>query len=65
MRSRGVDVVELHDLLGQTMDLPEARAWLLDRRIVANRVGLGLVAGTRAFLDSLSGAELPGISLAG
>lgn len=58
LTSRGVDVVELHDLLGQTMDLPGARTWLLDRKIIANRVGLGLVTGTRAFLDSLSGPEL-------
>ncbi|MCC9175452.1 arginine deiminase [Arthrobacter sp. zg-Y179] len=58
MENHGVDVVELHDLLGQTMDLPEARTWLLDRKIVANRVGLGLVSGTRAFLDSLTGADL-------
>ncbi len=58
MTDRGVDVVELHDLLGATMDLPEARTWLLDRKIIANRVGLGLVPGTRAFLDSLTGAEL-------
>jgi arginine deiminase len=65
MRSRGVDVVELHDLLGQTMDLPEARTWLLDRKIIANRVGLGLVPGTRAYLDSLSGAELARILIGG
>lgn len=53
MRSHGVDVVELHDLLAQTMDLPQARAWLLDRKVVPNEVGLGLVEGTRAYLDSL------------
>ncbi|WP_461170212.1 arginine deiminase [Arthrobacter sp. Z1-15] len=65
MTSRGVDVVELHDLLGQTMDLPEARTWLLDRKIIANRVGLGLVPGTRAYLDSLTGAELARILIGG
>ena len=65
MRSRGVDVVELHDLLGSTMDIPEARTWLLDRKIIANRVGLGLVPGTRAFLDSLTGAELARILIGG
>jgi arginine deiminase len=65
MRSRGVDVVELHDLLGQTMNMPEARTWLLDRKIIANRVGLGLVPGTRAYLDSLSGAELARILIGG
>ena len=65
MTDRGVDVVELHDLLGQTMDIPEARTWLLDRKIIANRVGLGLVPGTRAFLDSLTGAELARILIGG
>ncbi|WP_280192974.1 arginine deiminase [Nocardia farcinica] len=58
LTNRGVEVVELHDLLGRTLELPEARAWLLDRKIVANRVGLGLVEGTRAFLDSLPPREL-------
>jgi arginine deiminase len=53
MRERGVDVVELHNLLAETMALPEAKTWLLDRKIVANEVGLGLVEDTRAFLDGL------------
>ncbi|BAU82897.1 arginine deiminase [Streptomyces laurentii] len=51
---RGVEVVELHDLLAETMALPEARSWLLDRKIVPNEVGLGLVDDTRAYLDSLA-----------
>ena len=58
MASRGVEVVELHDLLAQTMAIPEARTWLLDRKIVANQVGLGLVDGTRAFLESLDDRRL-------
>jgi arginine deiminase len=53
MRDRGVEVVELHDLLAETMTDPQARGWLLDRKIVPNSVGLGLVAETRAFLDGL------------
>jgi arginine deiminase len=53
MRDRDVDVVELHDLLAETMADPDARSWLLDRKIVPNAVGLGLVAETRSFLDSL------------
>jgi len=54
MRARGAEVVELHDLLAETMADPQARSWLLDRKIVPNTVGLGLVAETRAFLDSLA-----------
>ncbi|MFD8639433.1 arginine deiminase [Streptomyces zaomyceticus] len=54
LTQRGVEVVELHELLGETMAIPEARAWLLDRKIVANEVGLGLIEDTRAFLDALA-----------
>jgi arginine deiminase len=53
LRGRGVEVVELHDLLAQTVAVPGARDWLLDRKIVPNEVGLGLVEGTRAHLGSL------------
>ncbi|MFJ5832364.1 arginine deiminase [Streptomyces sp. NPDC093089] len=55
---RGVEVVELHRLLADTMAIPEARTWLLDRKIVPNEVGLGLVDDTRAFLESLPPREL-------
>ncbi|MEU5256679.1 arginine deiminase [Streptomyces longwoodensis] len=53
MQQRGVDVVELHDLLAQTLAVPGARDWLLERKIVANEVGMGLVDPTRAFLETL------------
>jgi hypothetical protein len=39
MQRRGVEVLELHDLLAQTVADPQARGWLLDRRITPNRVG--------------------------
>jgi arginine deiminase len=58
LRDRGVEVVELHDLLGETLAVPGAREWLLDRKITANEVGSGLVADTRSFLDTLDHARL-------
>lgn len=58
LESRGVEVVELHELLAQTLAVPGAKSWLLDRKITANEVGLGLMADTRAFLDSLDDATL-------
>jgi arginine deiminase len=58
MRERGIEVAELHDLLAGTLKVPGAKAWLLDRKITANTVGLGLVEQTRAFLDSRSEREL-------
>src|SRR4051812_5861981 len=58
LSQRGVEVVELHDLVAQTMDVPGARDWLLDRKIEPNHVGLGLVDGTRAYLESLEARQL-------
>lgn len=58
LQQRGVEVVELHDLLAQTMAIPEARSWLLERKITPNEVGLGLTDGTRAFLETLEPRKL-------
>lgn len=72
MRERGVEVVEMHNLLTETVKNPEALKWILDRKITPNQVGLGLVNETRAWLEELeprklaefliggvSGADLP------
>jgi len=53
-----VRVLELHELLAETMRVPGARDWLLDRKISSDEVGLGLVDGTRAYLESLEPALL-------
>jgi arginine deiminase len=65
MRERGVEVVEMHDLLAETLDVPAAKQWLLDAQIVANEVGLGLVAETRAFLESLDSRTLAEFMIGG
>jgi arginine deiminase len=65
MRDRDVEVVELHDVLAETMAIDEAKQWLLDRKIVANEVGLGLVEDTRGFLDSLQPRRLAELLLGG
>ncbi len=53
MTDRDIEVLELHALLAETLSVPGAKAWLLDRKITENEVGLGLVEGTRAFLNTL------------
>ncbi len=58
MREAGVDVLELHDVLARTLAVPGARDWLLDRKIVVDDVGLGLVEPTRRFLESLDDRAL-------
>lgn len=65
MQDRGVEVLELADLLADILADPEGRAWLLDRKVVANQVGLGLADETRAFLDGLDSKVLAEYLLGG
>jgi arginine deiminase len=65
MRERGVDVVELHNVLTETVANPDAKAWLLDREIVPNDVGLGLVDDIRAFLDAQEPRRLAELLIGG
>jgi arginine deiminase len=59
MQERGVEVLELHDLLAETLENPEGRAFILDRRVTANTVGLEPAAMIRPWL-----AEMPAKRLA-
>jgi arginine deiminase len=65
MREHGVEVAELHNLLTETLEIPEAKKWLLDRQVVPNEVGLGLVDETRSFLESLDNRKLAEIIVGG
>jgi arginine deiminase len=58
LRDRGVDVVEMHSLLAETVAIPEAKKWILDHQVVPNQVGLGLVDEIRSYLDGLAPREL-------
>lgn len=65
MREHGVDVVEMHNLLTETLVLPEARKWILDQQIVPNEVSLGILQETRSFLDSLAPRVLAEVLIGG
>lgn len=58
MRDRGIEVVEMHNLLTETVAIPEAKKWILDNQVVPNQVGLGLVDEIRSYLEGLSNREL-------
>ncbi|NUS61515.1 MAG: arginine deiminase [Lysobacter sp.] len=58
MRDLGVDVVEMHNLLAETVAIPEAKKWILDNQIVPDQVGLGLVQEIRAYLDAMDDRTL-------
>jgi len=58
MTERGVNVLEMHDLLAETMDIPDARKYVLDRKINTDIVGLLMVEELRPWLDEMPSAEL-------
>ncbi|CAB3801021.1 Arginine deiminase [Paraburkholderia ultramafica] len=58
MRDRGVEVLDVHNLLAQTMDNPDARKWVLDRRISDDSVGVGLSNEVRAWMNELESRKL-------
>jgi len=58
LRDRGVDVVEMHNALAETVAIPEAKKWILDNQVVPNQVGVGLVDEVRSYLDGLSNRDL-------
>lgn len=58
MRERGIEVLEMHNLLAETMAVPEARSWVLDHQVVPNEIGAGLVDEVRSYLDGLDDRDL-------
>lgn len=58
MKDHGVDVVEMHDLLTETVKNPEARKWILERKVTANQVGVGLQDEMRSWLGAMEPRQL-------
>lgn len=58
MRERGIEVLEMHNLLTETLAVPEAKQWLLDNQVEPNQVGAGLVNEVRSYLEGLGDREL-------
>jgi arginine deiminase len=65
MTARGIEVLEVHDLLAQTLSLPEAKRWLLERKVRANADGLGVIDDLRAALSELPDARLAALLIGG
>ncbi|MCZ0813058.1 MAG: arginine deiminase [Pseudomonadota bacterium] len=58
MRGEGIDVLDTGVLLGEVLDIPEARAWVLDHRITPQEIGVGMLKDLRAWMDELPGPTL-------
>lgn len=65
MRERGVEVVDMNDLLADVMAIPEARNWVFEQKIVPDQVGVGMAGEIRAFLDSLPPKQIAALLLGG
>ena len=58
MRERGIEVLDMHELLSDVLIMPEGRKWVLDRRITENHVGVGMLNELRAWLNEMKAENL-------
>ncbi len=58
MQARGIEVLELHDMLTKVCEDKAGRAWILDRKVKADNVGIGMLTDLRAWLDEMPAAKL-------
>jgi len=54
----GIKVMRVHQLLEKVVDDPDGRAYILDRKITANEVGVGAVPELRAWMDEMDSVTL-------
>ncbi|MFW2177281.1 MULTISPECIES: arginine deiminase [unclassified Moraxella] len=57
MRDRNVEVLEMHDLLAETVTNPEALTWILDRKLTPNRVELTTLNELRSWFEGLTARQ--------
>lgn len=65
MRAEGVEVLDVNDLLAETLEISEGRDWVLDHRITPDQVGVGMMSELRSWMNELSGVQLAGYLLGG
>ena len=65
LTDRDIEVLYLSDLLAQTLEVPEARQYVLDRVVNENTNGPSAADPLRALAQGLSGAELAEVLIAG
>ena len=58
MQDRGVEVLEMGQLLGETLSIPAARDWVLERKLTPDQVGVGMLDELRGWMRELPAAEL-------
>lgn len=65
LRQNGVEVLLLQQLLAQTLEDPEARAWVLDRQVTEHQLGPVLAEAIRTHLEQQDAAAIASALLGG
>ena len=65
LRERGIEVLEFHHLLAETCLNAAARDWILDRRIVEEEVGTGMLRELRLWLEEMPAQQLADVLIGG
>ncbi|WP_299887923.1 arginine deiminase [uncultured Ruegeria sp.] len=53
MRGEGVEVLDVNDLLAETLEDTKARAWVLDHRITPHQIGVGMLPELRGWMNEI------------
>jgi arginine deiminase len=65
LRERGINVLEFGAMFAETLAMPEARTWLLDRRVGVAAVGQDLMGELRGWFDEMPAPELAKFMIGG
>jgi arginine deiminase len=58
MEERGVEVLEMHELLAEIADDKVALNWILDRKFTENQIGIGMVDEVKSWLNGLPSDQI-------
>ncbi|WP_298937968.1 arginine deiminase [uncultured Ruegeria sp.] len=53
MHGEGVEVLDVNDLLAETLEDTKARAWVLDHRITPHQIGVGMLPELRGWMNEI------------
>ncbi|ABE36632.1 arginine deiminase [Paraburkholderia xenovorans LB400] len=65
LRERGIEVLEFHHLLAEVCLNTTARDWILNRRIVEEEVGTGMLRELRLWLEDMPAQQLADVLIGG
>ena len=58
MEERGIEVLEMHELLSEILNDETALQWIFDRKFTENQVGIGMIDELRSWLKGLPSDQL-------